>query len=64
MTVSVQISVNGNYKLPVTYKQGDTEVAETITGKGSDGPKVLSIPFSHGADAMEISVGPEEPDND
>lgn len=63
MTVSVKISVNGNYKLPVTYKQGDREVSEVISGRGHEGPNELSIPFFHSADVMTLQVGPEEQDN-
>lgn len=62
MTISVQVSVNGNYKCPVSYKQGDREVTELITGRGSDGPKVLCIPFYHGPDLLTLSIGPEEQD--
>ena len=63
MTISVQVSVNGNYKCPVSYKQGDREESQVISGRDSDGPKVLHIPFYHGPDAMTVSVGPEEQDN-
>ena len=62
MTISIQVSVNGNYKCPVSYKQGDREVTEVVSGRGSEGPKVLSIPFYHSADIMTLSVGPEEQD--
>jgi hypothetical protein len=63
MTVSVQISVNGNYKLPVTYKQGDREENFTISGRGHNGPNVRHIPFYHSADVMTLQLGPESPDN-
>ena len=63
MTISVSISVNGNYKCPVNYKQGDREVSQVISGRGLDQPNVLHIPFYHGPDAMTLSVGPEEQDN-
>ena len=62
MTVSVSVSVNGNYKLPVSYKQGDREVSEVISGRGSEGPKVVHIPFYHGPEVMTVTVGPEEQD--
>lgn len=62
MTISVSVSVNGNYKCPVSYKQGDREFSEVISGRDHDGPNVLYIPFYHGEDAMTLSVGPEEPD--
>ena len=63
MTVSVQFSVNGNYKVPVSYKQGDREENHVVSGYGLDHPNVLYIPFYHGPDVMTLSVGPEEPDN-
>ena len=63
MTISVRVSVNGNYKCPVSYKQGDREVSETISGFGRDTPHELYIPFSHGPDVLTLTVGPEEPDN-
>lgn len=63
MTVSVQICVNGNYKLPVRYKQGDREVELTVSGRGLDGPKVEYVHFNHGADIMTLELGPESPDN-
>ena len=62
MTISVAISVNGNYKCPVSFKQGDREESHVISGRGLDRPNVLHIPFHHGPDAMSLSVGPEEPD--
>lgn len=63
MTVSVKVSVNGNYKLPVKYKQGDREVSDTISGRGHPGPKEVSIPFYHGSDVMTLEIGPEERDD-
>jgi hypothetical protein len=64
MTVSIKVSVNGNYKLPVSWKQGGNESAQIISGRGHEGPKELYVHFTHGADAMTLVVGPEEPDND
>jgi len=63
MTVSVRVSVNGNYKLPVSYRRGDREESFTLSGRGKDGPDERYISFYHGPDAMTLSVGPEEPDN-
>lgn len=63
MTISVRISVNGNYKCPVSYKQGDREVSQVVSGFGRDTPNELHIPFYHGPDVLTLSVGPEEPDN-
>jgi hypothetical protein len=63
MTISVRISVNGNYKCPVSYRQGDREESFTLSGRNSTGPVERHIPFYHGPDAMTLSVGPEEQDN-
>lgn len=63
MTISVKISVNGNYKCPVSLKQGDREESFVLSGRGKDGPDERHISFYHGPDAMTLSVGPEEPDN-
>lgn len=63
MTVMVKVSVNGNYKLPVSYKQGDREESFTLSGRGCVGPDERTISFYHGPDAMTLSVGPEEQDN-
>lgn len=63
MTVSVKVSVNGNYKLPVRIKQGAREEEMIISGRGHDGPNEQYIHFSHGADAMHLELGPEEQDN-
>lgn len=63
MTITVKISVNGNYKCPVTYKQGDREVTEVVSGSGRDTPNELYISFYHGPDLMTLTVGPESPDN-
>jgi hypothetical protein len=63
MTISVRVSCNGNYKCPVSYKQGDRAESFTLSGRGKAGPDVRDIPFYHGADAMTLSVGPEEQDN-
>lgn len=63
MTISVRVSCNGNYKCPVSYKQGDREESFTLSGRGKEGPDERHIPFYHGADAMTLQVGPEEQDN-
>jgi len=63
MTISVTVSVNGNYKCPVSYEQGDREENHVVSGFGRDTPNVLSIPFYHGPDLLTLSVGPEEQDN-
>lgn len=63
MTISVTVSVNGNYKCPVSYKQGDREESQVISGRGMNCPNELYIPFYHGPDAMTLSVGPEERDD-
>lgn len=64
MTISVKVSVNGNYKCPVSYKQGDREESFVLSGRGIPaGPHERDIHFAHGTDAMTLSVGPEEEDN-
>jgi hypothetical protein len=62
MTISVTVSCNGNYKCPVSYKQGERVEGFILSGRGKDGPDQRSIPFYHGPDVMTLSVGPEEPD--
>lgn len=63
MTVSVKITVNGNYKLPVKYKQGDREVSLVVSGYGLDVPGEHQVAFYHGPDVMTLELGPEEPDH-
>lgn len=63
MTVQVKVSVNGNYKLPVKYKQGERETLMVISGRDHEGPNEQTIPFSHGPDVLSLELGPEEPDN-
>ena len=63
MTVDVRLSVNGNYKLPVKMKQGERVEEFVISGRGHEGPNVKHITFYHGKDAMNLEIGPEEPDN-
>lgn len=66
MTISINVSVNGNYKVPVTTKYGDNEpTTETITGRGHDGPFVKFISYYHGSNpgnVVTVTVGPEEQD--
>ena len=67
MTISIKVSVNGNYKVPVTTKYGDNApTTEVISGRGSNGPFVKDIPYYHGSNpsnVVTVSVGPEEADN-
>jgi hypothetical protein len=67
MSISISVSVNGNYKVPVTTKYGDSEAStEVITGRGHSGPFVKHIPYYHGSNASNIvtvTIGPEEQDN-
>lgn len=63
MTISAQVSVNGNYKIPIKYKQGDREVELVLSGRDSEGPNVHYISFYHGPDILTLEMGPEEPDN-
>lgn len=62
MTVSVKVSVGGNYKVPVTFRQGDREETQVISGRGLNVPFELYIPFYHGKDIMTVEIGPEEHD--
>lgn len=64
MTVSVKVSVNGNYKVPVSFEQGDRKESFEVSGKGHTGPNEVTISFYHGPDALNLKVGPEVPDND
>lgn len=67
MTIAIQVSVNGNYKVPVTTKYGDNEpTTEVISGRGKEGAAVKHIPYYHGSNpsnVVVVTVGPEEPDN-
>lgn len=63
MTISIQVSVNGNYKCPISYRQGDREVSKVISGRGANAPVVEYISFYHGPDVLTLQVGPEEQDN-
>jgi len=63
MTISIKVSVNGNYKCPVAYEQGGIAVDQVISGFGKSVPTELYIPFRHGADVMTLVVGPETPDD-
>jgi hypothetical protein len=67
MTISINVSVNGNYKVPVKTQYGDAEpTTEVISGRGHAGPYVKSIPYYHGSNpsnVVTVTIGPEEPDN-
>lgn len=67
MTISINVSVNGNYKVPVTTQYGENEPAtEVISGRGHDGPFVKQIPYYHGdnpSNVVKVTVGPESADN-
>lgn len=63
MTTSVKISVNGNYKVPVRWKQGDHEEQMVVSGRGREGPNEQTIWFQHGNDAMMLEIGPETYDD-
>lgn len=67
MTISIKVSVNGNYKVPVTTTYSDAEpTTEVITGRSHDGPFVKDIPYYHGSNpgnVVTVSVGPEAEDN-
>ncbi len=65
MTISISVSVNGNYKVPVTVKRGAEEATtEVVSGRGHEGPNVKHIPYYHGTDGdVVVTVGKEEQDN-
>jgi hypothetical protein len=63
MTISVKVSCNGNYKCPVSYKQGGKEESFVLSGRGKTGPDERHLWFTHGSDAMTVTVGPEVADN-
>jgi hypothetical protein len=67
MTISINVSVNGNYKVPVTTQYGDNEpTTEVISGRGHEGPNVKNISYYHGNNhnnIVTVTVGPEEQDN-
>lgn len=65
MTISIKVSVNGNYKIPVTVTRSNRDaVTEVISGRGLSQPFVKDIMYEHGTgDIVTVSVGPEEEDN-
>ncbi len=70
MTVSIKVSVNGNYKLPVTVQRpGAEDETFTVSGRRAagdegSGPVVRDISYYHGANAgLTVILGQEEPDN-
>ena len=65
MTISISVSVNGNYKVPVKVQHGEeTPEIKTISGRGADGPVTMFIPHYHGETSVtKIEVGPEVEDH-
>lgn len=65
MTININVSVNGNYKVPVKVQYGEGEpTTEVITGRGHEGPFVKNISYYHGSDTVvTVTVGPEDQDN-
>ena len=65
MTISISVSVNGNYKAPVKVTREDgSEENHVVSGFGMDRPNVLNISHYHGAsNVTTVAVGPEEQDN-
>jgi len=65
VTISVNVSVNGNYKVPVTVKRGAEEATtEIVSGRGHEGPNVKNISYYHGSDGdLVVTIGKEEQDN-
>lgn len=64
MTISITVSVNGNYKVPVKVSYDDgQESTEVISGRGHEGPFVKHVPHYHGPSKVTtVVVGPEEED--
>jgi hypothetical protein len=64
MTISITVSVNGNYKVPVKVQYEDgRESVEVISGRGHDGPFVKHVSHYHGPSKVTtVIVGPEEQD--
>ena len=63
MTISIKVSVNGNYKVPVTTQyDGPPPTTEIISGRGLSAPFVKDIYAYHGK-VTTVTVGPEEQDN-
>jgi hypothetical protein len=67
MTISIQVSVNGDYKVPVTIQRGTgLPVTEVISGRGHSGPNVRYIDYYHRDPAgypVIVTVGAEEQDH-
>lgn len=66
MTISIKVSVNGNYKVPVIVQRdtGEPALTDVISGRGHEGPFVMDIPYYHGGSkVVTVTVGPEEQDN-
>lgn len=62
MTVAISVSVNGNYKVPIHFTQGDRNETIVVSGRDSEGPRVVTVPFYHGPDIMTMEIGPESED--
>lgn len=65
MTISIQVSVNGNYKAPVKITREDgSEENHVVSGFGLDRPNVLHVNHYHGGSTVTtVAVGPEEQDD-
>lgn len=66
MTISIQVSVNGNYKAPVKITRQDGTVENhVVSGFGQPGPNILYVPYYHGSNdgVVTVEVGPESQDN-
>lgn len=65
MTISIRVTVNGDYKAPVKVtRQDGSEENHVVSGFGLDRPNVLWVNHYHGqSNVTTISVGPEEQDN-
>lgn len=57
MTLSVKISVNGNYKTTYTVNGGGPI---EISGAGHDGPNAVDVTFQHGQ-PLDLHIEPDQP---
>ena len=62
MTISIKVSVNGAYEVPVTVQYGnEPATTEVISGKGLNQPFVKDIHYYHGGTTrVAVTVGQEK----
>jgi hypothetical protein len=62
MATSLKISVEGDFKTKVVYKQGDRKGEITVSGCGCEGPNEVHVPLFPDAGPLTVTVHPEEVD--